>query len=145
MARVRPTRHRWRPHGSDRHNSELGAIAAELVIATPLLLLLIMAVIQFALWQHATHVAQAAAQQGLAVGRLQTDTAADGQTETEIVLHQLGNSVLVDPTVNVDRTDGATTVIVSGRAETIVGLFNLPVRAVASGPNDQFTQPNPTP
>ena len=54
---------------------ERGAVAAELVIATPLLLLLIMGVIQFALWQHAEHIASAVAQQGVAVGRLQGETA----------------------------------------------------------------------
>ena len=39
---------------------ERGAVSAELVIATPLLLLLIMGVIQFALWQHAEHIAWSA-------------------------------------------------------------------------------------
>ncbi len=50
-----------------RWREESGSATAELVIATPLLLLLILAIVQFALWEHATHVAQAVAQQGLAV------------------------------------------------------------------------------
>ena len=62
---------------------ERGSVSAELVLATPLLLVLIMGVVQFALWQHAEHVADAVAQQGLAVGRLQGETAAAGQAEAQ--------------------------------------------------------------
>ena len=55
-----------------------GSVSAELVIATPLLLLMLLAIVQFALWSHATHIAQAAASQGLAVARSQNGTAAAG-------------------------------------------------------------------
>ncbi|MGH9295775.1 MAG: TadE family protein, partial [Acidimicrobiales bacterium] len=71
-----PRRHQT---GLARVRGERGAVSAELVIATPLLLLLIMGVIQFALWQHAEHIASAVAQQGVAVGRLQGETAAAGE------------------------------------------------------------------
>lgn len=124
---------------------EHGAVAAELVIATPLLLLLIMGVIQFALWQHAEHVAEAAAQQALSVGRLQGETAAAGQAEAETVLAQLGSAVLVGPVVRATRSATETTVVVSGHAESIVGLFALPVRAVASGPTEILTAPGQAP
>ena len=115
---------------------ERGAVAAELVIATPLLLLLIMGVIQFALWQHAEHIAAAVAQQGVAVGRLQGETAAAGQYEAQSVLDQLGSTVLVGSTITATRTAATTTVTVTGHAESIVGLFSLPVKAVAAGPTE---------
>jgi len=83
---------------------ERGAVSAELVIATPLLLLLIMGVIQFALWQHAEHIASAVAQQGVAVGRLQGESAAAGQEQAQSVLHQLGSSVLVGSNITATRT-----------------------------------------
>src|SRR5579875_525372 len=73
---------------------ERGAVSAELVIATPLLLLLIMAVIQFALWEHAEHIAAAVAQQGVSVARLQGETAGAGQNQAQSVLDQLGPTVL---------------------------------------------------
>ena len=63
-----------------------------------------MGVIQFALWEHAEHVAEAVAQQGLAVARLQGETAAAGQTEARSVLDQLGSSVLVDADITATRT-----------------------------------------
>lgn len=115
---------------------ERGAVAAELVIATPLLLLLIMGVIQFALWQHAEHIASAVAQQGVAVGRLQGETAAAGQNEAQSVLNQLGSTVLVGSNITATRTNATTTVTVTGHAESIIGLFSLPVKAVAAGPTE---------
>ena len=118
---------------------ERGAVSAELVIATPLLLLLIMGVIQFALWQHATHVAGAVAQQGLAVGRLQGETAAAGQSEAQSVLDQLGSGVLIDSNIIATRTGTTTTVVVTGHAESIVGLFSLPVKATATGPTEIYS------
>ena len=120
---------------------ERGSASAELVIATPLLLLLILAAIQFALWQHATHVAQAVAQQGLAAGRVQdgTDQAATGQASA--LLDQLGSGVLVQPHVTATRQVDTTTVVVTGRAEGILPFLSLPVRSVAVGPTERFTTP----
>ncbi|MCU4187355.1 pilus assembly protein [Acidiferrimicrobium sp. IK] len=115
---------------------ERGAVAAELVIATPLLLLLIMGVIQFALWQHAEHIASAVAQQGVAVGRLQGETATAGKNEARSVLNQLGSTVLVGSNITATRTAATTTVTVTGHAESIVGFFSLPVKAVATGPTE---------
>ena len=131
-----------RPHtsrhtsGRARRRGESGAVAAELVIATPLLLLLILGVVQFALWEHATNLAEAAAQQGLSVARLQGETAQAGTAETESVLAQLAGGVLVGPQVSATRTGSTTTVVVSGHAESVVGIFSLPVRATAAGPTE---------
>ena len=119
-------------------HDERGAVSAELVIATPLLLLLIMGVIQFALWQHAEHVASAVAQQGVAVGRLQGETATAGEDQARSVLDQLGSGVLTGSDVTATRTATTTTVTVTGHAESILGIFTLPVRATAAGP----TEPN---
>ena len=118
---------------------ERGAVSAELVIATPLLLLLIMGVIQFALWEHAEHVAAAVAQQGVAVGRLQGESAQAGEQQAQTVLDQLGSSVLTGAKVAATRTNLATTLTVTGHAESIVGLFTLPVRATASGPTETYS------
>ena len=60
---------------------DAGAGAVELVIVTPLLMLLVLGVIQFALAEQAQHVAQAAATQALAAARVQDGTAAAGQAQ----------------------------------------------------------------
>ncbi|MGH9057033.1 MAG: TadE family protein, partial [Acidimicrobiales bacterium] len=141
----RPWSSRPWPTRRRRVGGETGSVSAELVIATPLLLLLIMGVIQFALWQHATHVAQAAAQQALAVGRLQGESPAAGEAEGDAVLAQVGTGVLLHPSVAATRTAGVTTVVVTGHAESILGIFSFPVRAVASGPTEVLTSPAQTP
>jgi Flp pilus assembly protein TadG len=125
--------------------SERGAVAAELVIATPLLLLLIMGVIQFALWEHAVHIATAVAQQGVSVGRLQGESVEAGQAEARSVLDQLGTTVLSGTTITVTKTAQMTTVTVTGHAESIVGIFSLPVAATASGASESFTPPGQAP
>ena len=127
---------RRRRLGRARSHDERGAVSAELVIATPLLLLLVMGVIQFALWQHAEHIASAVAQQGVSVGRLQGETAAAGKNEAQSVLNQLGSTVLVDSNIAATRTAATTTVTVTGHAESILGIFSLPVKAVAVGPSE---------
>ena len=48
-----------------RPEAERGSATTEVVLLTPVLLFLIMAIIQFGLWFHAQHVAQAAADQGV--------------------------------------------------------------------------------
>jgi Flp pilus assembly protein TadG len=135
-----------RPRGDrSQVRDERGAVAAELVVATPFLLLMIMTVIQFALWQHAEHVAEAVAQQGLAVGRLQGESAEAGQSEAQSVLDQLGSGVLVGPKITATRTAATTTIVVTGHAVSAVGLFSLPVKAIAIGPTEAYTDPGQPP
>jgi len=114
-------------------------VAAELVVATPLLLLLLLGIIQFALWQHATHVADAVAQQGLAAGRLDGASANAGQIAARSVLDQLGTGVLVAPHISAERTLSTTTVTVTGTAEAVIPFLHLPVRAIAVGLTEHFT------
>jgi len=110
-----------------------------------LLLLLIMGVIQFALWEHAEHIASAVAQQGVSVARLQGETAGAGQAEAQSVLDQLGPKVLSDANITATRSATTTTVTVTGHAESILGIFTLPVKAVAVGPNEIYTDAGAAP
>ncbi len=116
-----------------------GAVAAELAIATPLLLLLMLTVVQFALWQHATHVAQAIAHQGLQAARVQGGTPAAGQAEAVAVFGQLGRGLLVDPVFAASGTASTVEVRVTGLTQSVVPFLRLPVRAVAVGAREQFT------
>lgn len=111
---------------------------AELVVATPTLLLLVLVVIQFALFEHASHVAQAAASEALAAARVQGGSSDAGTTEAQAVLAQLGHSVLVGPQVRV--TEDATTVkvTVSGSTEGVLPFVHLQVHATAAGPLERF-------
>lgn len=120
--------------GDDR-----GSATAELAVATPLLLLMVMLIVQFALWSHASHVAQAAAAQGLAAARTVAGTGADGTREASALLSQLAGGPLADPLVDTTRDATSVTVTVSGTVTPVVPFLVLPVRAVAVGPVERFT------
>lgn len=117
---------------------ERGAVSVELVIATPLLLLTLLAIVQFALWSHATHIAQAAASQGLAASRTQDGTAAAGTASAQQVLDQLGRGPLTDTSINSSRSTESAAIQISGTASSVIPFLSLPVHAEATGPVERF-------
>lgn len=122
-----------------------GSATAELVIATPLLLLLLLGIVQFALWEHATHLAQAAAAEGLATARVQGGGAGAGRVEAETLLAQLGSGVLTDPVVTSDVSGGEVVVRINGQAEAVLPFLHLGVSATAIGPLEAFYPATATP
>ena len=46
--------------------------------------------------------------------------------------------MLVGPDITATRTATTTTVVVTGHAESVFGLFSLPVKAVATGPTEDY-------
>jgi hypothetical protein len=127
--------------GRRRRRPDAGAVSAELVVATPLALLLVLLAVQFAVWAHAQHVAQAVAGQALAAARVQDGSEASGRAEAADVLRQVGGRVLVDPQVTVARSAATARVELSGYAETVVPGFHLRVHAAAEGPVERVTGP----
>ncbi len=117
---------------------ERGAATAELVLATPLLLLLIMSIAQFALWMHASHVAQAAASQALSATRVQGGTAARGQNAADQILQQLGRGPLRDPHVTVIRSPERASVHVEGAVIQVLPFLTLMADGDAAGPVERF-------
>jgi Flp pilus assembly protein TadG len=122
-----------------------GSVSAELVIVTPVLLLLVMFVVQFALWQHAQHIAEAAAQRGAQTARVAGGSNTQGQQAAQTAVAQLGGSLLTDPSVTVSRSRGVVTVEVAGTAESVVPFLSLPVHAVVQGPVERFVPPGSAP
>ncbi|QWF81014.1 hypothetical protein HUW46_04439 [Amycolatopsis sp. CA-230715] len=115
-----------------------GEATVELVIATPLLLLALLAIIQFALWSHATHVAQAAASQALAAARTQDGTTSSGHAAGQRLLDELAAGPLRDPSLAVSRGAAAVSVSVRGEAAIVLPGVHLPVHAEASGEIERF-------
>lgn len=113
-------------------------MSAELAIATPVLLLVLLAIVQFVLWSHATHIAQAAAAQGLAATRVQTGTAAVGEDRARQTLRQLGDGPLGDVTIDAQRTADRVTVDVDGVATSVFPFLRLHVHAEAAGSVERF-------
>ena len=123
-----------------RKLGDRGAGAAEVVVAVPLLMLIILIIVQFAVWEHAVSVAQATAEEALAATRVQGGSAAAGQQRANQVLGQIGSAVLVDPNVSVVRSVGTATVQVHATAERVFPLpgLSLPVTVTVSGPVERF-------
>lgn len=119
-------------------HSDRGSVSAELVIATPVLLLMLLTIVQFALWSHATHVAQAAASHGLAAARAQGGTAAAGGAAAQQMLDELASGPLTETSVHAERTTMSAAVRISGSATSIVPFLHMPVHAEAAGPTERF-------
>ncbi|WP_229694148.1 TadE/TadG family type IV pilus assembly protein [Lentzea pudingi] len=115
-----------------------GAASADLVLFTPLLLLVLLTLVQFVLWSHATHIAQAAASQGLAVTRAQNGTAAAGIASAQQLLDQLARGPLTGASVNAERSTESASVRITGTARAVVPFLQLPVHAEAVGPVERF-------
>lgn len=133
----RRARDRLKHLGTDQR----GSVSAELALATPTLLLLVLLVAQFAIWAHATHIAQAAASQALSAARVQGASSADGNNEADAVLSQLGDGPLRNPHATVDRGPQQSRVDITGDATSVVPFIHLPVRAQAVGPTERFVVP----
>jgi len=123
-----------------RVRGDRGAGVAELVIAVPLLMLLILLIVQFAIWEHAEDIAHATAEEALAAARVQGGTAAGGQQRAAQVISQIGTGVLTGPQVSVALTAADVTVRVTGTAERVLPFPGLtfPVTATVTGPVERF-------
>jgi hypothetical protein len=118
-------------------------MSAEIALATPLLLLILLGIVQFALWSHGTHIAQAAATEGLAAARVHSGTVADGETRARAVVDELGDGPIRDIAVHASRTVEQARVEVTGVAATVVPFLQLPIHAEAAGAVERFV-PDPT-
>jgi hypothetical protein len=119
---------------------ERGAATAETVLAIPAVLLLILLIVQLAVWQHATHLAQAAAEHALNAARVQGGTAADGRAAAQQFLRP-ATGPLRAPTLTIDRGATTITVTLDATAEPIIPGLRLPIHARAVGPAEPAPPP----
>ena len=108
------------------------------VFYAAVLLFLIMAIIQFGLWFHAQHVAQAAAEQGVHTARSNGSTAEEGRQRAEDFLEAAAPSLIGDPVVVAGREGDVASVTVDGTAVALVPGLRLAVHAEASSPVERF-------
>jgi Flp pilus assembly protein TadG len=114
-------------------------VSTELVLVVPLLMILLLFIVQFALALHAQHIAQTAASRALAAARAQDSTAAAGDARAAATLRLLGGRVLKHPTAKVSR--GAANVVadVEGEVLVVVPGLHLRVAGHAVGPTERWT------
>jgi Flp pilus assembly protein TadG len=114
-----------------------GSASVEVTIAAPLLVLLLLVVVQFAVWAHAMHVAQAAANTGVQTARAHGSTANAGKQDTATILDQLAGRILIGRAVTAQRTATDATVTVSGTAQAVIPGLALPVRVSVTAPREK--------
>jgi Flp pilus assembly protein TadG len=122
-----------RPRLPPPSDHDCGAATAELAIATPLLLLLLLGFVQFALVVHAHHIAQAAAARALATARAERGSAEAGQADGRMLLQQVGSAALASPRLTVHRTATEASADVTGDVVRVLPFLDLQVRAHAAG------------
>lgn len=119
-----------------RGDPERGAVATELAILMPVLILLTLLPVQVGLWWHAKQAAQVAAEEALDAAQPAAATRADGIAGAEAILGQAGN--LTNATIDIDRT--AEEVSVSIRGDLGFSIFPgaWAVTAHAQGSTERF-------
>lgn len=126
------------PDEEEERRQQRGEATTELVVVTPVLLLLIGFILQFALWYHASHVAEAAAQEGVRAARAFGGSAEAGQARAEHFLAETGPNVVQAPEVSVSRDPRSARVEVRGHAPSVVPGLRLEVTAAAESPTERF-------
>lgn len=121
-----------------RRRRDRGAASVELVLATPLLGLLLMAAVQFALWQHASHMAQAAANEGVQIARAYGSSAAAGRSDTEALLADLSGGVLTGTSVSASRSATTATITITGHAEAVIPGLSFPIKVTVTAPVERI-------
>ena len=111
-----------------------GSTATQVAIVTPVLMLVIMAIIHFAVYFHAEHIVQAAAAQAVSTAGAEHGDADDGRAEAQRVLDKLASGFLQNTDVEVARGATDATVRISGAVVSVMPFLHLHVAAEARGP-----------
>jgi Flp pilus assembly protein TadG len=141
----------FRPRGLDRARRSLfppecradrGSSSLEITVLFPVVLLLVFAVVQGALYYHARNVALAAASDGLTAARARAGSSEEGRRAAASFLERAGGrDVLLDAQVAAVRSGATAEVTVSGHVMSLLpGLPGLSVSQTASGPVERFTR-----
>lgn len=133
--------YRLRRRGGGRDERDGGYSIVEAVITLPVLIMMVMFVVQYALLWHGRHVAEAAAQNGLRDARGYQATAAAGERSASDYLREVAPNLLTRPQVNAERGDTTVTVTVRAKVLSIVPFGDLSVSETAAGPVERFVAP----
>jgi Flp pilus assembly protein TadG len=121
-----------------RRRNESGVTTLTVVLIIPGLLFLVMSVAQFVVYYHASHLATAAAQEGVRAAQAADGSAADAQSHTQDFLAQAGPNLVLGPRVDVTRDVDTARVEVRAQAPQLVPGLRLDLDAVATGPVERF-------
>ena len=122
-------------------DDESGSAATELVIIMPAVMLLIMLVVQFALYYHGANVATAAAQDAVRAARVEAGSVGAGRNRADALLARSGGGTLEGAQVSVSRDGRRVHVEVTGEVASVIPGVHLHITRDADGPIEQFLPP----
>ena len=120
---------------------ESGSAATELVVIMPAVMLLIMLVIQFALYYHGANVATAAAQDAVRAARVEAGSVGAGRNRADALLARSGSGTLQGAQVSVSRDGRRVHVEVAGEVASVIPGVHLHITRNADGPIEQCLPP----
>lgn len=140
-ARARPPRLRASDREAGNVRADRGASSMEWALLTPILILVMLLVVQFAMVYHARHVALAAAQAGARVARTQPvgggwEGAAEEKAAGDV--RKIGRNLLSGLEVSSGETGDQRWVEVSGEAVRVVPFMTFRVAQRSQGPIECF-------
>ncbi|WP_019634986.1 TadE/TadG family type IV pilus assembly protein [Actinomadura atramentaria] len=123
-----------------REDGDRGASAMEWALLTPVLILVLLAVVQFAMIYHARQVALAAAQAGARVARTQPDGDWRGQAVAKAGtdVRQIGPRLIEGLRIDAGQDGDERWVQVSGTAVRVVPFLKVSVTQRSQGPIECF-------
>jgi hypothetical protein len=117
----------------DDRGGERGLATLEVALITPVLLLVVLGLVQFALWYHAEQVVTAAAQEAAAQASLLTGSPAKAQQRAQVLLDGLSSIARGEQVVVGPPDTGSISVSVTARLNGILpGVVSLPLHATAT-------------
>lgn len=121
-----------------RLGTDRGSTTTEVVLYSPLLMLLVLVGVQLAVWALAQLGVQHAANHALQTTRVTGGTAAAGTTEATTILTDVAGRIVNDPHVSVTRSPDTATVTLRGTVLPIVPFLHLRVSTTVTAPTERF-------
>ena len=115
-----------------------GSSVVEAILVVPVLMLILLALIQFALWAHAAQVAQLAASEGDQAARAFGGGAAAGEIRADSILRGPGSDLSSSSSSVVVMPGDMARITVAGTAISILPGITLSVGSVQVGPIQEF-------
>ncbi|GIJ49369.1 hypothetical protein Val02_62550 [Virgisporangium aliadipatigenens] len=110
----------------------------EQVLAAPLVFLLILLGVQFAVWGIAQLAVQHAANHALQTTRITGGTTRAGHADARAVLAQVGGTTVLAPQITVQRDTTTAQVSIRGRVPSVVPFVHLSVSTQVRAPVERF-------
>lgn len=120
--------------------TDRGASTVEFVLTMPLLLIIMLITVQFALIAHAQSGVQSAAEEGAARARAYDGSAGQAQAQAVRYVERLSGSLVSSVSVNVDRGQDQAAVTVSGSVTQIVPFIPTTIERTSAGPVERYVE-----